>query len=265
MTVRRFALQYKVLPNYRCILSNTCLEEWLDDNHAMPILADPLRRAARACFLVFFPGLVLLSPAPCPAGLKWENLQVNESVWVGDKSQEAVFRFRNTGTGPVSITSVQPSCGCTTITLGKTTYAPGEAGELKAILDTGNVIGQQTKLITVISSDAPARPTKLVLGVNVRALATVNPTFVFWRVGERDSEKRVEITANTEQTITGVDAVPMNPDLQARIEQVEQGKRYILWLSPKSTAAAMKVLVPCVVRTPRRLQPTVAVYASVLR
>jgi hypothetical protein len=38
---------------------------------------------------------------------------------------EAKYRFSNTGTYPVTIIEVQPSCGCTTVQLAKKEYAPG--------------------------------------------------------------------------------------------------------------------------------------------
>jgi hypothetical protein len=219
----------------------------------------------QAHFSVFFRSLLFLLPIPCIGALRWENLQATESAFVGDKSVLAVFRFQNAGASQVTITSVQSSCGCTTVALSKTTYAPGESGEIKATLEIGNLVGQQTKLITVISSDSPSKPTELVLDVNVRALATFNPGFLYWRIGESTVAKRVDITASGSQTITAVDAVPSSPSFRVRIEEVELGKKYILWLTPTSTEAALKVTVSCLVRTAERLQPAVSVYAAVIK
>jgi hypothetical protein len=42
-----------------------------------------------------------------------------------DQFVEAKYRFSNTGTYPVTIIEVQPSCGCTTVQLAKKEYAPG--------------------------------------------------------------------------------------------------------------------------------------------
>ncbi len=43
---------------------------------------------------------------------------------------ERGFRFVNQSDRDVTITSIQSSCGCTTVKLIQRTYAPGEAGQI---------------------------------------------------------------------------------------------------------------------------------------
>lgn len=69
------------------------------------------------------------------------------------------FRVRNTGTEPVAITNVQPSCGCTTPEWTKTPLKPGEIGYIKVIYNSTGRPGPFNKSITV-TSDA-ATPTHI--------------------------------------------------------------------------------------------------------
>ncbi len=186
-------------------------------------------------------------------------------MWAGDKNAVAVYRFHNAGNSPITITSLKTSCGCTTAEMSKKTFAAGEAGEVKATFEVGDRVGQQTKLITVISDDVPSRTTNLVLEVNIREFATMNPRFVYWRVGEATSEKRIEIAANASQTIAAVEARPIDLNISARIEQVEPGRKYILWLMPVSTAKALVINVSCAISIEGRSQSVLSAYASVMK
>lgn len=79
--------------------------------------------------------LILLLMLTAPAAfiqLQWPKLQVEQSVTVGDASAAGTYAFTNVGEQSITITQVRTSCGCTTATLDKTTYAPGESGQIVA-------------------------------------------------------------------------------------------------------------------------------------
>ncbi|MFT4521094.1 MAG: hypothetical protein ACI8ZN_000018 [Bacteroidia bacterium] len=59
------------------------------------------------------------------------------------------FKFKNTGTEPLLLSSVQASCGCTTPKWTKEPIAPGATGEIIAIYNSTNRPGKFTKTITV--------------------------------------------------------------------------------------------------------------------
>lgn len=67
------------------------------------------------------------------------------------------FVVKNTGKSSLVIRKTKASCGCTAVTLGNNTIAPGESGTIQAIFDSTGKSGKQYKTITVISSD-PATP-----------------------------------------------------------------------------------------------------------
>ena len=134
--------------------------------------------------------LALLASAH--AGLQWDNPEQTFAVKPADASVVAKYRFTNTGTNPVTIDSVRTSCGCTTATLTKKEYLPGESGEIEAHFDIGGRVGHQEKSILVTTSDAPQKPDVLHLIVNIPESVKITPEMVLWRVGERRWGERME-------------------------------------------------------------------------
>ncbi len=62
-----------------------------------------------------------------------------------------VFSFSNTGNGPLIISDVKTSCGCTVPTYSKQAIMPGEDGEIEVKYDTKR-LGSFSKTITVYSN-----------------------------------------------------------------------------------------------------------------
>lgn len=79
---------------------------------------------------------------------------------------ELNFRFRNEGSGPLTITRVVPSCGCTVPELEKTVYAPNETGTIKVMFDPTGRQGHVSRNIQVMT-DSTATPTQF---IDVKAL-----------------------------------------------------------------------------------------------
>jgi len=67
------------------------------------------------------------------------------------------FRFSNTGQDTLEITSVRPTCGCTTAPLSSNKVAPGGEATIKAYFNSKNFNGRLTKYIYVNSTD-PINP-----------------------------------------------------------------------------------------------------------
>lgn len=70
--------------------------------------------------------------------------------------QVRTFKFTNTGTSPLIISSIKGQCGCTTIadSWPKGPIAPGATGEFQVKYDTNSRVGQFDKKIIVTSNDA---------------------------------------------------------------------------------------------------------------
>lgn len=73
------------------------------------------------------------------------------TITEGEKVQ-GVFTVTNSGKVDLIITSVKPSCGCTTPEWTKEAIAPGASGEIKFEFNSANRVGKQNKSITVKSN-----------------------------------------------------------------------------------------------------------------
>lgn len=80
------------------------------------------------------------------------------------------FRFKNSGSKPLVITSVKPTCGCTVADYPKEPIAPGKEGEITGEFDSNGREGLQRKHLTVKSNTSPAEQ-DITFEVNVVAKA----------------------------------------------------------------------------------------------
>ncbi len=66
----------------------------------------------------------------------------------GDKVTHS-FKFKNTGSNPLRVNNVKPSCGCTTPNWTKEDVAPGAEGFVTVEFDSKDKRGVQKKSVTV--------------------------------------------------------------------------------------------------------------------
>ncbi|MFK7952976.1 MAG: DUF1573 domain-containing protein [Ekhidna sp.] len=77
---------------------------------------------------------------------------------------EHTFYFVNNGDGPIQITRVKASCGCTTPGWTKEEVMPGDSGFVKAKYNPRNRPGKFTKSLRITSTDASANKTLYING-----------------------------------------------------------------------------------------------------
>jgi hypothetical protein len=65
------------------------------------------------------------------------------------------YRFRNSGTQPLIITNVAPSCGCTTSEMPQEAVFPRKESVIKAKFNSSGRMGENHKNITVTSNTQP--------------------------------------------------------------------------------------------------------------
>jgi hypothetical protein len=63
-----------------------------------------------------------------------------------------IFTFQNTGKGPLLISSVTTSCGCTVPKYETKPVNPGASGTIEVVFDASGKNGRQTKTISVTSN-----------------------------------------------------------------------------------------------------------------
>lgn len=169
------------------------------------------------------------------AELVWEKTEQSFKTVPGQVTVKTSYPFKNNGADPVTITGLKTSCGCTTATPSKLTYAPGESGTIDTVFSIGTRTGLQKKTIQVETSDH--RSQELFLTVTIPELLRIEPSFVLWTAGEPATEKIVTLTvkANPPFKITGLKGVPEK--IKASLEPLPDGVGYRLHLQPKDTAS----------------------------
>jgi hypothetical protein len=68
------------------------------------------------------------------------------------------YRFTNSGTKPLIISSAMASCGCTVPEKPEEPIKPGETGSIKVVFNSSGRVGPAHKTITVVSNAYPAFP-----------------------------------------------------------------------------------------------------------
>ena len=65
------------------------------------------------------------------------------------------FKFTNTGKGNLVISSVKPSCGCTSPKWSREPIKPGEEGYIELTFDSSNKTGIQNKNVRIAANTIP--------------------------------------------------------------------------------------------------------------
>jgi len=211
-------------------------------------------------------GILLLSLSlitPVFAQLKWDQPQQTLIPQPGEKVVTAIFGFTNVGQSPVTIVDVHPSCGCTTATLAKTEYAPGESGEIDAKLNFTGHVGHQEKWIYVTTNMPGTEPALLSLAVDIPPEVTIQPEFVMWRIGDPLEPKTMRVVIPDGIPTKMVAAQADNPTMQVRLQEVRAGKEWEVKVTPTSTREAVKAVVTIRSDYPTGRPATYSVYARV--
>jgi len=177
------------------------------------------------------------------AQLKWDQPKQTLTPSPGEKVVTAKFGFTNVGPSPITIIDIRPSCGCTTATLAKKDYAPGESGEIEAKLNFAGHVGHQEKWIYVTTNVAGSEPALLSLAVDIPPEVTIQPEFVMWRVGDPLEPKTMRVVMPEAIPIKLVAAQADNPTMQVRLREVQAGKEWEVKVIPTSTREAIKAVV----------------------
>src|SRR5580704_9751815 len=184
---------------------------------------------------------LLALPRLGAGALTWGKDRISTEVIAGEQAEvKATFPFKNNGDHAVTITGAKPSCGCTTAGLDKKTYAPGESGEIAVVFHPAERTGLQEKYITVTTDEPNQTPTQLLLEVNIKQYLTVEPRLLAWKLGNKPSEKLAVVSALPSRPITELTAQGVVAGAcETRIEVVEKGQKYNLYVKPVSTAKGL--------------------------
>lgn len=137
------------------------------------------------------PAATLVNPAKAPKILfnhtKWDFGKVEEGPEV-----KHLYRFTNSGKGPLKIERVQPSCGCTGAEAeGRTEIPAGETGAIRVTYNTNGRPGHTIKTVTVITNDPNNQNVVLTFEVDVVRDIDIQPGQVYY-YGVKKGESKVQ-------------------------------------------------------------------------
>jgi hypothetical protein len=197
-----------------------------------------------------------------PATIKWENTQLEFNPTPTDTDVKADYVFTVSGSEPVTIEDVIPSCGCTTTSLDKKTYQPGEKGHIPAKFNIGARTGVQHKTIRVKFKNETA-PTNLTLIVHIPELIKISPQFVYWMVGDVAQAKKIDLTVSPDAKVSVTKVFSSDPKIMTGLETVQAGKAYKVVVTPTQTATPLMAVLTIEVSMPPNQQKLMTAYAQI--
>ncbi|HEX4084654.1 MAG TPA: DUF1573 domain-containing protein [Chthoniobacteraceae bacterium] len=179
--------------------------------------------------------LLLAACLTARADIQWQATRLEFHPALSDKEVKGQFAFANDGNQPVTIDSVETGCGCTSATLAKKTYQPGEKGTIDVVFHIGERTGYQDKPIRV-NIHGSKTPVVLTMDTYIPELMKMQPRYVFWRRGDPPRPQWIKLTASPGMKVTAVHAFSPNPKFKASIQTVHEGSFYLLTVTPVDTS-----------------------------
>lgn len=167
--------------------------------------------------------------------LLWESKQSDVTPSMTDAKATTIFSFKNAGNYAVTIQDVKTSCGCTTATLTKKTYAPGESGQINVEYNIGTNTGLQQKQVYVTTDERTDAITQLTMRIFLPQMVTLTPPSVSWELNGDKTPKKITIDVLDGHEVNILDVRSSNDQIFAQIHTVIPHKKYLLTVTPVNT------------------------------
>jgi len=168
-----------------------------------------------------------------PSIIKFENTIFDFGEVYEGSDINYTYIFKNTGTKPVTIRHVQPSCVCLTILGWDNTVEPGETGEIPVTFKTPNLNGDIIKYINVKTGILKEEHQSIKLIFKGRVVIPIeivpkNP----W-LGDVTHETRYlsgsfKIKNNLDTPLRILKVTPPDNKTQYKLTTIEENKQYSL-------------------------------------
>jgi hypothetical protein len=177
----------------------------------------------------------LAAAAAIPAAaLEWKEQTLNFTTTPFQLTQEATFTFTNPGPKPVKILEVESNCDCLDAAADRQIYPPGSTGVIKTSFHVGDRLGLYERRIKVLTDESP-EPVRLLVRIEVPEIVQLSPRSVAWKLQEPATEKSVDVEVIPGITVNFTQVLPTSGDFAARLETIEPGRRYRVYLKPPAT------------------------------
>jgi len=179
--------------------------------------------------------LYLCFPLSSAELLKFDKQKLSYNAKLNDKGTPFVFKFTNVSGKDLTIEKIKSSCSCMSI---KTKFpmkvTDGANLSVEAYYDFTGKVGLNRGNIEVVVG---GQRITLNVEVDIPVPVTINPRFIIWKKGERDS-RDVSITVHPDWT-GKISSVKTTVDsIKTKLEKVEGG--YSLKITPPSVEELSK-------------------------
>ena len=155
------------------------------------------------------------------------------------KSVTAEFEFTNETSKDVTIVKTDGGCSCVSVQVsdGKSVFAPGESGVVKAVFDVGNFTGQVEKPVKVWlkGDDVDVATQTLKIQINIPVLVSMEPRTLKWMVGDESKPKKIKILVEDSKLIHIDSVISSTEAFTTNLKTIKDGKEYELTVTPAST------------------------------
>lgn len=179
--------------------------------------------------LVGLPGAVWAQ-----TGLKWAGTTQDLTADPAKSEVAATFPFSNVGQSTIEIVELVTSCGCTTASLEKKTYAPGEKGRIDVVVHYNSETSQMQQSVAIATNEPGSARYSLNVNVAVpgkrRPVERIelDPRSVDWDRGSRRAPKVVSLRIpRLDDSIRPLSAVADNEDFELVLRQPDPSDQYL--------------------------------------
>ena len=172
------------------------------------------------------PSIVAAAPAPPPApatlsgppAIEFSSTSHDFGRVPDAGTYRASFAFTNTGGEALRIESVTAGCGCTTPSLAKMLYAPGESGTIDVVFNPKGKADSQPRTMKVVCNAQPQNVVELAIHADISPVLRIDPTFVkFDRIAIGQSHQRTATFGYFDPDMKIVSLSSNNPHVNARV------------------------------------------------
>lgn len=195
------------------------------------------------------------------AALQWDTTVLEQIAALDQDRVEFKFAFTNSDAQPVTIAKVETSCGCTTASLEKKTYAPGEKGTLTALLDAKDQSGQVERNILVTTGEGVI--SRLTIRATIPSWLEVMPRLIWWQVGGKSTEKEAALTVPSGTGIRITSVQVDNPLINASLKPGADEQHYRLVVKPLATGTPYQARISIVTELAGSTPRTHIIFAQV--
>lgn len=185
-------------------------------------------------FLFLIPALVRAE------GLAFSTTAAELDIPAGALRASAKFAFKNSTGKTLKIVRTESECSCMTITTAenKTTFTPGEAGELTGTFEVGAYTGTIDKTIRVWLEGDTAPSATLKVRAHIPELVSIDIKTLKWDLGgARGSPRKVVVRFPKDAPAKITSATSSDPRFVPTVHATEEGHAYEIEVACSDTSA----------------------------